>query len=114
MTQTRQILIVDDDQDLRQALGEQLALHPEFAVAQAPNVAFLVAARFFQGIGGALMLPVGRLVLMVCGYRDEERALLSDKICTALQLANFWQDAVRDSVTRILVSPRFLFLAPSS
>jgi squalene synthase HpnC len=41
--------------------------------------------------------PVGRLVLMVCGYRDEERARLSDKICTALQLANFWQDAVRDA-----------------
>ena len=32
--------------------------------AQAPNVAFLVGARFFQGVGGALMLPVGRLVLM--------------------------------------------------
>ena len=41
--------------------------------------------------------PVGRLVLMICGYRDEERARLSDKICTALQLANFWQDIVRDS-----------------
>jgi squalene synthase HpnC len=41
--------------------------------------------------------PVGRLVLMVCGYRDEPRALLSDKICTGLQLANFWQDIVRDS-----------------
>jgi squalene synthase HpnC len=41
--------------------------------------------------------PVGRLVLMVCGYRDQPRALLSDKICTGLQLANFWQDAVRDS-----------------
>jgi squalene synthase HpnC len=41
--------------------------------------------------------PVGRLVLMVCGYRDEARALLSDRICTGLQLANFWQDAVRDS-----------------
>jgi phytoene/squalene synthetase len=40
---------------------------------------------------------VGRLVLMVCGYRDEERALLSDKICTGLQLANFWQDVVRDA-----------------
>src|SRR5215831_12357394 len=34
------------------------------ACASAPNVAFMVAARFFQGIGGALMLPVGRLVLM--------------------------------------------------
>ena len=41
--------------------------------------------------------PVGRLVLMICGYRDEPRALLSDQICTGLQLANFWQDAVRDS-----------------
>jgi squalene synthase HpnC len=41
--------------------------------------------------------PVGRLVLMVCGYRDQRRALLSDKICTGLQLANFWQDCVRDS-----------------
>ena len=41
--------------------------------------------------------PVGRLVLMICGYRDEERALLSDKVCTALKLANFWLDGVRDS-----------------
>ena len=40
--------------------------------------------------------PVGRLVLWVSGYHDEERALLSDKICTALQLANFWQDVVED------------------
>jgi EmrB/QacA subfamily drug resistance transporter len=32
--------------------------------ANAPNVAFLVVARFFEGIGGALMMPVGRLVLM--------------------------------------------------
>ena len=41
--------------------------------------------------------PVGRLVLWVSGYQDEERALLSDKVCTALQLANFWQDVVEDS-----------------
>lgn len=36
--------------------------------------------------------PVGRIVLYACGYRDEERFALSDKTCTALQLANFWQD----------------------
>ena len=30
--------------------------------------------------------PVGRIVLYLCGYRDEERQRLSDKICTALQL----------------------------
>lgn len=36
--------------------------------------------------------PVGRLVLYLCGYRDAERQELSDHTCTALQLANFWQD----------------------
>ncbi len=36
--------------------------------------------------------PVGRLVLYVCGYADEERFQLSDATCSALQLANFWQD----------------------
>lgn len=36
--------------------------------------------------------PVGRLVLYTCGYRDAERFALSDHTCSALQLANFWQD----------------------
>jgi len=40
--------------------------------------------------------PVGRLVLGLCGYRDEERSALSDATCTALQLANFWQDVIVD------------------
>jgi squalene synthase HpnC len=40
--------------------------------------------------------PVGRLVLYVCGYRDAERQQLADCTCTALQLANFWQDVRRD------------------
>jgi squalene synthase HpnC/squalene synthase HpnD len=40
--------------------------------------------------------PVGRLVLYLCGYRDEDRQRLSDATCTALQLANFWQDVSRD------------------
>ena len=39
MPQTRRILIVDDDADLRQALSEQLALHPEFEVAEAVDAA---------------------------------------------------------------------------
>ncbi len=39
MSQIRQILIVDDDNDLREALSEQLALHAEFRVLQAHNVA---------------------------------------------------------------------------
>ena len=40
--------------------------------------------------------PVGHLVLYLCGYRDPERQLLSDYTCTALQLANFWQDVSAD------------------
>ncbi len=36
--------------------------------------------------------PVGRLLLLLFGYRDEELFPLSDAICTALQLTNFWQD----------------------
>ena len=40
--------------------------------------------------------PVGRLVLYLCGYRDAARQELSDATCTALQLANFWQDVSRD------------------
>ncbi len=40
--------------------------------------------------------PVGRLVLGLCGYRDAARQELSDATCTALQLANFWQDVTVD------------------
>ena len=40
--------------------------------------------------------PVGRLVLGLCGYQDAERQALSDATCTALQLANFWQDVIVD------------------
>ncbi len=40
--------------------------------------------------------PVGHLVLYLCGYSDAERQQLSDHTCTALQLANFWQDVFVD------------------
>lgn len=40
--------------------------------------------------------PVGHLVLYLCGYKDSERQRLSDYTCTALQLANFWQDVTVD------------------
>ncbi len=40
--------------------------------------------------------PVGHLVLYLCGYSDTERQRLSDFTCTALQLANFWQDVGPD------------------
>jgi squalene synthase HpnC len=40
--------------------------------------------------------PVGHLVLYLGGYADAERQQLSDYTCTALQLANFWQDVSVD------------------
>ncbi len=40
--------------------------------------------------------PVGHLVLYAGGYRDEEMRRLSDFTCSALQLANFWQDVSLD------------------
>ena len=40
--------------------------------------------------------PVGRLVLYACGEVDDEKFRLSDATCSALQLANFWQDVGRD------------------
>jgi phytoene synthase len=40
--------------------------------------------------------PVGRMILLLFNYRDEQLHRLSDHICTALQLANFWQDVSVD------------------
>lgn len=50
--------------------------------------------------------PVGRLVLYLCGYRDPERQRLSDFTCTALQLANFWQDVSVDLEKARIYLPR--------
>jgi phytoene synthase len=36
--------------------------------------------------------PIGRLILLLFGHRDEKMQVWSDSICTALQLANHWQD----------------------
>jgi squalene synthase HpnC len=53
--------------------------------------------------------PVGRLVLMLCGYRDDERYRFSDATCTALQLANFWQDVTLDLGKGRIYLPQELF-----
>ena len=50
--------------------------------------------------------PVGRLVLYVCGYADEERFRLSDATCSALQLANFWQDVRVDNAKGRIYLPQ--------
>ncbi len=41
--------------------------------------------------------PVGHLVLHLFGYRDAFRQEVADRICSGLQLANFWQDLVIDA-----------------
>ncbi len=40
--------------------------------------------------------PVGRLVLYLSRCHTDETVLLSDAICTGLQLVNFWQDVAED------------------
>jgi squalene synthase HpnC len=50
--------------------------------------------------------PVGHLVLHVAGAFSHENARLSDATCTALQLANFWQDVARDLVIGRIYLPR--------
>lgn len=40
--------------------------------------------------------PVGRLLLYLYDHTDAESLLLSDQICTALQLINFLQDLLQD------------------
>ena len=52
--------------------------------------------------------PVGRLVLLVFGYEDPALPPLSDAICTALQLANHWQDVAVDLRKERIYIPREL------
>jgi squalene synthase HpnC len=77
-------------------------------IPQKPFADLLVAFRQDQTVGRYQTMedvleyckysanPVGRLVLYACGYREPEKFLLSDFTCTALQLANFWQDVSSD------------------
>ena len=50
--------------------------------------------------------PVGRLVLYACGEVSEENFRLSDATCSALQLANFWQDVRVDYARAACIFPR--------
>ncbi|MCL5054477.1 MAG: squalene synthase HpnC [Firmicutes bacterium] len=50
--------------------------------------------------------PVGHLVLYLFGYQDKKRQELSDMTCTALQLANFWQDVTVDLLKGRIYIPR--------
>jgi EmrB/QacA subfamily drug resistance transporter len=52
--------------------------------AQAPNLFFLVVARLVQGLGGAMMMPVGRLVLMRSVARKDMVSAMSWLLVPAL------------------------------
>lgn len=53
--------------------------------------------------------PIGELVLRIFGIYTPESATLSDSVCTALQLTNFWQDFSRDiDKKRIFIPADFL------
>ena len=89
----------------------------EFDIPRQPFADLLTAFRQDQTIGRYATFddvlgychysanPVGHLVLYLCGYRDAERQKLSDYTCTALQLANFWQDVVADYAKRRIYLP---------
>jgi phytoene synthase len=55
--------------------------------------------------------PIGRLVLRIAGYRDARLDGLSDAVCTALQLTNFWQDLEIDMRSGRLYVPLALVRA---
>ena len=50
--------------------------------------------------------PVGRMVLLIHGVRDEKLHSLSDHICSGLQLINFWEDSSVDLARGRIYYPR--------
>ncbi len=50
--------------------------------------------------------PVGRIILQLAGRVTTENLVLSDAICTGLQLANFWQDVARDAAIGRIYLPQ--------
>jgi squalene synthase HpnC len=92
-------------------LGVVRALAPVVAECRIPAQPFLdlieanrrdqVVTRYrtFDELLGYCQLsanPVGRIVLHVFGVATADRVALSDRVCTALQLAEHWQDVAED------------------
>lgn len=92
-----------------------VALHESIVACDLPREPFLALVRAFRqdqtktrfanmqelcAYSEDSANPVGRLVLYLCGYRDPHLHALADHTCTALQLANFWQDVSEDLIER--------------
>ncbi len=103
------------DAPLRSQHPVFVALRPSIKLCGLPREPFLALVRAFRAdqvktrFASVAELeaysedsanPVGRLVLMLSGYRDAEMFALSDRTCTGLQLANFWQDVSEDLLER--------------
>lgn len=102
---------------LKEALAGR-ATHPVFIALRETRARFDLPASLFGDLISAFMQdvtvsryasfddlrdycrrsanPVGRLILLLFGYRDERLHSWSDDICTGLQLANHWQDVAID------------------
>ena len=102
---------------LRQAFGGR-ATHPVFIALRQTQAEFDLPITLFEDLISAFMQdvavrryasfdelldycrrsanPIGRLILLLFGHRDEQLHSWSDDICTALQLANHWQDVAVD------------------
>ena len=91
--------------------GMGVALAPVIGACAIPQQVFAdliranrqdqVVSRYpaFSDLAGYCRLsanPVGRIVLHVFGAATPERMILSDRVCTALQLAEHWQDVAED------------------
>ena len=113
----RMALLENWESQLLQAIWRR-PRHPVFIALQATIAEFDLPVRLFQDLITAFRMdvvlprrerfddlldycrhsanPIGRLVLLLFGYRDPELHALSDAICSALQLTNFWQDLALD------------------
>ena len=89
------IAIAGNDSHERYSAASRFAICCAHFVRTRPSIAMRPGTKFSTTACTPRILS-GRLVLYLCGYRDEPRQRLSDFTCTALQLANFWQDVSRD------------------
>lgn len=90
------VMVALEDTVQRFAIPQQPFLDLLFAFEQDQLVKRYQTFAQLEGYCRHSANPVGRLVLYLLEEYDERSAGLSDHICTALQLTNFWQDVDRD------------------
>jgi squalene synthase HpnC len=110
--------LLEEWREMLIAASEGHATHPVFVALRETRAKFELPLTLFTDLLSAFMQdvtvrryasfdelldycrrsanPVGRLLLLLFGYRDEQLHKWSDDICTALQLTNHWQDVAID------------------